>query len=193
MNRKLLSLALIAAVLLSGCTAENENTETAVTTVQTIAPNVVDCELIDYTQFFDTYEEMAAAVSADNPDVYIHPMPEIPDTWQKRIISYDPHLEYYSAGYTAPPMRTITSFSVDYNERYDSLDQYIESSYISELSEVVEKTDSYVIYLSTDGRYTAYGLLGDNSTGYFFTASNSSSKADQLEILKQFMAAYDLT
>lgn len=195
MKKLTLTLALISALALTACTSGTETAETSTTTEYTVpvftTPEVYVSEVS--TKYFDTYEELMDEYTKSRSGNYVHPLPDIVNTWETR--SFSLCRSNYTLRYRDTANQTDIMLEIDFSSSYSMISDYVDqpvNSYGD--SEIIEMTDRYAVkYYGDDDDYAILGITGDQNIMYTLVINpDDDENANVPDMLKEYKDILEL-
>ncbi len=196
MKKKLTALILASALTLVGCGSEESSSsqtaeETEKATVTTTEMVYVE---LDDSMKFDNYEDFLAEYTKGRSSNYVHPLPDIVDTWEMTSdISYYPN-SHYALRYEDTANQVNIMLEIDYKSSMDKISEYLDGDYYSYGdTEILEITDRYAVkhYAEFDS-YAILGITGEENIRYTLVVSSKDETKDPVELLKEYKEILEL-
>lgn len=194
MNKKLIISAVISALLLSGCAAENDvskaaetTTATAVTTEQQIFIDPMP-EIYE----FDSYDAFTEKLKEVYPDKYTHPMPDVIYSWTADYIMFQYGGQTFR--FIDEANQTTIFFDLDHNTAYSTISEFTDNNFLMGSGrKVIEETDRYaVIQYTIDDSYQIIGITGEFNLFYKLNVNSDDETKDPVELLKEYKEILEL-
>ncbi len=193
MNKKLIISAAIAAVMLSGCGAGNDVSQTAeISTIkETTSEKNIEYIDEDDVNFYDSYEDLMNDYNKGRSSNYVYPLPDIVDTWEfdsALLCMSNYTLYYYDVENGADIMLEIA-----YNSSYEKISDFFDGIGFSMGAETVEIHDRYSIQHYTEfDSYSLMGITGKENILYTLVVSSSDETKGPVELLKEYKDILEL-
>ena len=194
MNKKMLSFALMLILTFTGCTTENNRSETSEnTTALTTAITTEafqDLPEIDDSNF-DNYDNFLAEYTKDRSTKYVYPLPDIVNTWELESITLSQ--SNYTLYYNDTTNAVSVMLEISYNSTYSTISQYFDGIAFSMGVENIEMYDRYSVqhYTESDS-YSIIGITGEENKKYTLVVSSDDETADPVALLKEYKDILEL-
>ncbi len=194
MNKKLIISAAISALLLSGCAAENDVSQTAETTTATTVTTEQQI-FIDYfpeMYEFDSYDAFTKKLREVYPDKYTHPMPDVIYSWTVDNITLQYGGQIFN--FIDEANQTDIFFDLDHNTAYSTISEFTNNNFLMGSGrKVIEETDRYaVIQYTIDDSYQIIGITGEFNLFYKLNVNSDDETKDPVELLKEYKEILEL-
>ncbi len=195
MKKQIAVLLFLSMFGFSGCASEGEASQTTEkTTAATIAENNGYYETIDDELVFEDYAAFLNEYTKGRSTNYVHPLPEIVNTWEMyEPISYYPN-SHYALYYEDTANQVRIMLEIDYTTSYSEISQYVnKQNYTYGDSEILEMTDRYAVkcYLDDDS-YAILGITGEQNIMYTLVVNSADENADTVALLKEYKDLLEL-
>ncbi|MBQ8514985.1 MAG: hypothetical protein IJ496_06280 [Ruminococcus sp.] len=202
MKKKVIAFILISLLSLSGCgteknasegTADTASVTTVAATTEMVATTDVQIyeDIVDETTFL-TYEDFLAEYGERRSTFYLHPLPDIVDTWE--LTSLTLYRSCYTMFYKDTANDVQIMLEIDYTSSYEKISEYFDRmNYSYGESEIPEITDRYAVkrYLEDD-MYAIIGITGSENIMYTLVVSSKDETADPIALLKEYKELLEL-
>ena len=190
----MLSFALMLILTFTGCTTENNRSETSEnTTALTTAITTEafqDLPEIDDSNF-DNYDNFLAEYTKDRSTKYVYPLPDIVNTWELESITLSQ--SNYTLYYNDTTNAVSVMLEISYNSTYSTISQYFDGIAFSMGVENIEMYDRYSVqhYTESDS-YSIIGITGEENKKYTLVVSSDDETADPVALLKEYKDILEL-
>lgn len=173
MNKKLIISAVISALLLSGCTAEKDVSQTAEISTTEAATTEEEILYIDSWNFskYDRYEELMANYNKGRSANYVYPLPDIVETWEFKSASMCG--SNYTLHYHDTENDVYIMLEIGYNSTYEKISDFFDGIGFSMGVENIEMYERYSVqHYTEDDTYSIIGITGEENIRYTLLASS---------------------
>ncbi|MBO5226999.1 MAG: hypothetical protein J6B17_02790 [Ruminococcus sp.] len=194
MKKHIIALSIVSMLTLSGCLSETEKTPTAETTTAATTDDVIICHGMD--SYF-TYESLVEAIYEEYPDAYVHPLPEIVDTWEfslgqiSRDYSDDNHC--YILDYDDTANNAHITLYIYFAVPCDDIKEFAEKEYSKYEGYSIEiQNDRYAYACCTDGFTTSMGITRDKNIVYEISVQIDEEFTNSTEVLDEYKTLLEI-
>ncbi len=199
MKNKVLVLALVSMLVMSGCSAAAETAETDVTVETTEAATEMTTEDDEWVycppREYERYSSYEALMndykknrSADN---YEYPLPAIVDTWEFKSASKCS--SNYTVFYEDTANDVNIMLEISYNSTYEKISDFFDGIAFSMGAENIEMYERYSVqHYTEDDSYSIIGITGEENIRYTLLASSDDETKDPVELLKEYKEILEL-
>jgi hypothetical protein len=193
MNKKLIISAVISALLLSGCAAENDVSQTAEISTTEAATTEEEILYIDSWNFskYDSYEELMANYNKGRSANYVYPLPDIVETWEFKSASMCG--SNYTLHYHDTENDVYIMLEIGYNSTYEKISDFFDGIGFSMGVENIEMYERYSVqHYTEDDTYSIIGITGEENIRYTLLANSDDETKDPVELLKEYKEILEL-
>jgi hypothetical protein len=173
-------------LVFSGCSSYTENNKTAETTLTTVTTDdIIICH--GWDSYF-TYESLVEAIYEDYPDAYVHPLPEIVETWEfslgqlKRDYFGDDH--YYILDYDDTANNAHITLYIYFGIPQSDIRVFAEEEYSKYDDYSIEiQNDRYAYACCTYGFTSSMGITSDKNIVYELSVKIDGEFTNSTEVL----------
>lgn len=197
MTNKILALSLASMLAFCGCSkAETAETEaqTEPATEITAATTTGEWYYFDLPkpESFPSYQALINDINSDDSsDIYIHPLPEIVDTWEFDYASRCS--SNYTVCFNDNENDVFVMLEIGYVSSYDKISEYIDKLGYMMDTEVAELYDRYAVrHYTDDDTYAIIGITGEDNIRYTLLARSDDETKDPVALLKEYKNVLEL-
>ncbi len=190
--KKQLTLILALSLILCGCSQTETQTQTVETQPATTTTEQNFFETPEFeTEHFDTYDELIATYKEKHPNSYVHPLPEVFNTWTLNSASLIDNA--YTVICTDPTNNAKLTLQVCFNSTHNNMEEYYDGIGFFMDTEIVETHDDYAIeyYAETDN-HAICGITGERNIFYYLSLSTDDDTVDRVALIKEYKELLNL-
>ncbi|MBQ8514986.1 MAG: hypothetical protein IJ496_06285 [Ruminococcus sp.] len=192
MKKKLFAFVFAVLFALSGCSSAEDTSSQTEEESAAVTTNEYDCELIDYSQKFGTYERFSEEFREMHPDGYLYEPSRCSQDWALKEIYYDRY--FYIFYFRDKANETDVTLEVNFETVYDSIGQYVDNNFrMGSGRKTLEQTERYAVICSTkDENHELVGITSDLNIFYELSVSPDDETADPIALLKEYKELLEL-